>query len=135
MQHSYGNGYDTIESLYQFDRFWEANSTLARRAGARRCMIFGHTHRQGIHWLSDDALWVNPGSASYRRPDDPGKDAYYALLSDGQIQLRHVAYDRTPLGEMVAALKPALDCREYTVANFFFIQQASDGPMVDVRCG
>jgi len=39
--------------------------------------------------------WINPGSISYRRPDDPDKTAHYAVILDGNIQLKSIAYDRT----------------------------------------
>ena len=58
-------------------------------------MIFGHTHRQCIHTLGEGMEWINPGSISYRRPDDPDKTAHYAVILDGKIQLKSIAYDRT----------------------------------------
>lgn len=58
-------------------------------------MIFGHTHRRCVHQLEDDALWLNPGSVSYRRPDDHDKRAHYMIIEDGRILFRAVAYDRS----------------------------------------
>ncbi len=40
--------------------------------------------------------WLNPGSASYRRPDDPDKTAHYATITDGEIRLKQIPYDRKP---------------------------------------
>lgn len=60
-------------------------------------LIVGHTHRQAVRYLTDDLLWLNPGSASYRRRDDPDQTAHYAVIVDGVISLRRLAYDLTPL--------------------------------------
>jgi hypothetical protein len=43
--------------------------------------------------LGDREQWLNPGSASYRRPDDPDQQAHYMVIEDGQVGLRSVAYD------------------------------------------
>ena len=40
--------------------------------------------------------WLNPGSASYRRPDDPDKTAHYVTITDGEICLKQIPYDRKP---------------------------------------
>ena len=58
-------------------------------------MIFGHSHRQCEHILQGDRLWLNPGSISYRRPDDPDKSAQYMLIEDGEISFRSCPYDRS----------------------------------------
>ena len=60
-------------------------------------LIFGHTHRQAVRYLSDTELWLNPGSVSYRRPDDPDQTAHYITIVDGVISLRRVAYDLEPV--------------------------------------
>ena len=33
---------------------------------------------------------AEPGSASYRRPDDPDKTAHYATITDGEIRLKQI---------------------------------------------
>ena len=59
--------YREIKSLDQFETF-----RRERFDGASFTrLLLGHTHRQAIRYLSDDLLWVNPGSGSYRRRDDP----------------------------------------------------------------
>ena len=77
--HQYDSGYGTIESRYAVDKYW-AEHYGTDNTGNRR-LIFGHTHRQCIHILGDGMEWLNPGSASYRRPDDPDKTAHYAICT------------------------------------------------------
>ena len=93
MQHQYDQGYGTVESESQFNAFWQQPA----REGQKRLLLFGHTHRRCIHQLSDRQLWLNPGSVSYRRPDDNDKRAHYMMLEDGEIRFGAVSYDRTPL--------------------------------------
>lgn len=95
VSHQYDDGYGTVESRDQFNRFWDEHRAKDSAEAADKRMIFGHTHRQGIHVLGDGMLWLNPGSVSYRRPDDPCKDAQYIVIEDGQISLRSIPYDRS----------------------------------------
>ncbi|OUS74043.1 metallophosphatase family protein [Paenibacillus sp. MY03] len=117
MQHLYDN-YLTIDSLPKYDAFWaERNGGTTEAAGNRR-IIFGHTHRRCIHYLSDTSLWLNPGSVSYRRRDDASKEAHYFTITDGEIAMKSLVYDRTPLLE--AAQKMQLKEDDMRVAYFFF---------------
>ncbi len=84
--HQYDNGYGTVESRYAFDQYW--NASYGAECDGKRRLIFGHTHRQCIHTLGEGMEWINPGSISYRRPDDPDKTAHYAVILDGNIQLK-----------------------------------------------
>ncbi|MDO5377919.1 MAG: metallophosphoesterase family protein [Clostridia bacterium] len=96
MQHQMKeNSYEMPESMQAYDELWNRWYDGARQ-GARR-MIFGHTHRRCVHRLENDALWLNPGSASYRRPDDRDKRAHYMIIDDGEILFRAVAYDRSAM--------------------------------------
>ncbi len=95
MTHSYGNSYDIVECLHDFNVFFDAR--VSTPGASERRIIFGHTHRQGIHYLDSDRLWLNPGSLSYRRPGDPGREAEYMTISDGAIAMKRLAYDRRPL--------------------------------------
>ena len=97
MQHQYDDGYGTVESIDQFNRYWQGDAAPERR------LLFGHTHRQCVHQLDAKTGWLNPGSASYRRPDDPDKRAHYMMIEDGRIRFGALAYDRSPL------LAPAQD--------------------------
>ena len=91
MQHQYDDSYGRVESLDQFDRFWQGENTAERR------LLFGHTHRRCIHHLDSHALWLNPGSVSYRRPDDPDKRTHYMMIENGKIRFGAIAYDRSAL--------------------------------------
>jgi len=119
LRHSFRQDYGTIETYYHFDKHWSENYKLPLNFRERR-MIFGHTHRQGAHILSDGALWMNPGSASYRREDDPTKGAYYGVIEDGQIFLRHVQYDRGRLLDAAQKVRDELSPGQWQIAFFFF---------------
>ena len=94
MQHQMKDGcYDVPESLQAFDDCWQRWHGGPANGRPRR-MIFGHTHRRCVHMLDDDALWLNPGSVSYRRPDDDDKRAHYMLITDGRISFHAVPYER-----------------------------------------
>lgn len=66
-------------------------------------LIVGHTHRQGVRYLSNEWLWMNPGSVSYRRRDDPDQTAHYITVENGRISLNALPYD---LNRMVQAIEP-----------------------------
>lgn len=83
-------------------------------------MIFGHTHRQCIHVLDQHMLWLNPGSVSYRRPDDPDKTAHYAVIENGEIRLCQVPYDRSHSLEEARKLNKAHGMMETELQDFFF---------------
>lgn len=113
MQHQYDQGYGTVESLDQFNRFWQGE-------GETRRLLFGHTHRRCIHMLDENTLWLNPGSASYRRPDDPDKRAHYMMIEDGQIRFGALEYDRTPLLEATQKLHDAGGMLETELQDGYF---------------
>jgi len=81
-------------------------------------LVLGHTHRQGVRYFNDEVLWLNPGSVSYRRIDDPDQRAHYATITDGAITLNQLAYDLKPLRQYVEAV--ALKESEMRVARRFF---------------
>lgn len=115
MTHLY-QGYEEIVSLHAFEQFI-AGTIPAGHAPITR-LILGHTHRQAIRYLSNTILWLNPGSASYRRADDPDQTAHYITITDGSISLHRLAYDIGPLRQAVeqVALKEA----EVRLAQRFF---------------
>lgn len=104
MQHMYV-GYETIVSLPQFAEFWREFAAGDVRGASIRRLIFGHTHRRCVHYLGDRDMWLNPGSVSYRRKDDPSQDAHYMTITDGRIELKSVDYDRSPLLKAVQAVR------------------------------
>jgi putative phosphoesterase len=99
MTHLYQE-YEEIVSLYQYEQFRQARFADAPYTR----LILGHTHRQAVRYLSDDVLWLNPGSASYRRRDDPDQTAHYATIVDGRISLHRLDYHRSPLYQAVQSL-------------------------------
>lgn len=129
MQHRCGQGYDTIDSLEEFDAYWAKHAAPLSQPGMPRRMIFGHTHRQMVQMFGEETLWLNPGSVSYRRPDEVSKDAFYMVIEDGHIRFRHVAYDRSRLCRQTGEAKAHLHPAEWHVGNYFFCQRAEDGPM------
>lgn len=120
VSHQYGPGYETIESLAQFDAFWRKAAPPALREEKRRRIVFGHSHRRCVHVLGSGSEWINPGSASYRRPDDPDKEAHYAVIENGDVRLMRVPYDRTPLYDEAIRLYKAGEMMETELQDFFF---------------
>lgn len=122
LQHQMREGnlaYSMPESVQEFDEVWatwhEGTSSAMRR------MIFGHTHRRTVHLLDNDLLWLNPGSVSYRRPDDRDKRAHYMIIEDGRIEFRAVAYDRTrSLKRAIAYINGGMLETDLQDAMFFF---------------
>jgi putative phosphoesterase len=116
MQHIY-NDYKEIVNLYAYQQFREkAFDPLLSERITR--LILGHTHRQGIRLLSDDWLWLNPGSTSYRRHDDPDQTSHYATIVDAKISLKRLPYDFSPLTHFIQDIH--LKESELDAARFFF---------------
>lgn len=135
MQHSFyldrERRYLMPETQYAFDKYWEEHYSLPEIPGAERRMIFGHTHRQMMAGFGNNSLWLNPGSTSYRRRDDPSKAAFYAVIENGVISMRHIDYDTAPLVQGVQAVKDILQPREYAIGNFYYGWKEEDGPNED----
>lgn len=131
MTHKYGKRYEVVESLYQFNLFWSSHHSLKRSTDQPRRMIFGHSHRQIVTCFGENTLCLNPGSASYRRPDDPSKDAFYMVIENGEIQFHQTPYDRGPLYSEVLRQRANLNPMEWEVADFFFGKEESDGPNME----
>lgn len=91
MQHQYDSSYGVVEALSHFDSFWQGEAAPERR------LLFGHTHRRGMHLLGEGAIWLNPGSVSYRKGDDMDKRAHYMVIEGGQVRFGAAAYDRGAL--------------------------------------
>lgn len=113
MTHLY-RSYELILSRYAYRSF------LASRFPDQEIdrLILGHTHRQGIMTLGESELWLNPGSVSYRRMDDPDQTAHYVVIEDGKIMLRQVAYDCNAV--YAEAMRHTLAADEMRVARWFF---------------
>lgn len=109
--------YEEIVSLHAYAQFRMerfANMPYTR-------LICGHTHRQAVRYLCDDLLWLNPGSASYRRRDDPDQTAHYATITNGRISLHRLSYDLRPLYHAVQQVE--LKKQEMETAVRFFTPQ------------
>ena len=103
MTHLY-NEYDEIVSLHAYTQFCAETFPAITVLPLTR-LIVGHTHRQAVRYLSDETLWLNPGSASNRRRDDPDQSSHYATITDGVISLKRLIYDIEPLRRAVAQLE------------------------------
>lgn len=120
VRHQYDHAYGTIESVSQFEQFWQKQVPPLYQQVAKRRMIFGHTHRQCIHTLADDMTWLNPGSVSYRRPDDQDKTAHYAVIEDGEISLRRIGYNRLELLNEARMFNRNQAMMETELQDFYF---------------
>ena len=116
MTHLYQD-YQEIVSIHAYEHFLNEIVDSERGAAIQR-LLLGHTHRQAVRYLADDLLWLNPGSVSYRRRDDPDQTAHYAVIVDGRISLRRLAYDLTPLRTYVDNL--SLKATELDAGKRFF---------------
>jgi predicted phosphodiesterase len=116
MAHLYQD-YDRISNLYAFHQFRKYTFSGRGNPGFSR-LILGHTHRQGLHYLSDLVFWLNPGSVSYRRSDDPDQTAHYATIIDGKVSLKRLAYDLSPLRREIRNI--SLKSSEIQSAKRFF---------------
>jgi predicted phosphodiesterase len=102
LTHCY-QGYDVIPNAHAFETFVARTFAPTNNEPITR-LIFGHTHYQGVHYLSDTLLWMNPGSVAYRRLHDPDQAAQYLTISDGRLSLRRITYAVTPLYHHVLSL-------------------------------
>lgn len=126
MTHLYQE-YEEIVSLHVYQRFRQQLLGADGTTDHKR-LIIGHTHRQAVRYLADDLLWLNPGSVSYRRRDDPDQSAHYAVIVDGVISLKRLSYDLTPLRTYVAQV--ALKAAEIDAATRFFAIRSVEIPAV-----
>ncbi|MCJ8329746.1 MAG: metallophosphoesterase family protein [Lentisphaeria bacterium] len=110
MTHSFGTGYDIIRSLEAFHEFSDE-----RFSQPLERFIFGHTHRRELHYLSDQKFWLNPGSISYRRNDDPFRGSHYAVIIDGKVSLRSVVYPVDKLHQKVLASEVCHSQKSHTL--------------------
>jgi len=123
MTHQYKfASYDIIDSRTKFESFWKEHTPEEYWDAPKKRMIFGHTHRAAIYTLDQGMEWINPGSVSYRRPDDPEKSAHYMVISDGNVEIKRVAYDRRPSLEEVLRQYKLGRITDYEIQDslFFF---------------
>lgn len=113
--------YEEIRSSHAFDRFCTQAFPQANNLNR---LLFGHTHRQCIHYLSNDTFWANPGSISYRRQDDPDQMAHYMTITDGKLSLQRIPYDTDKVYHAVRQVQ--LKEAETRVAEWFFGPRESE---------
>ena len=109
--------YEEITSLHAYAAFQQRSFTGHGHPGFSR-LILGHTHRQAVRYLSDTILWLNPGSVSYRRADDPDQSAHYATILDRVISLKRLPYDLRPVQRAIQGIR--LKESENRVVEGFF---------------
>lgn len=118
MTHYYDPDYSKLLlSRTNFNTYWTKLCPDSDPEAEHR-LIFGHTHMAGAMRLDDRMMWLNPGSVSYRRPDDPTKNADYAVIENGKVHLRYVPYEKKRLYEKVLSLN--LQKCEKDEGLFFF---------------
>ena len=124
--HQYDRGYGRPQSVHDFDNFIGERPAAAEGLPTR--LILGHSHRQAVCQFRDQRLFLNPGSISYRRPDDPDKAAHYAEISNGEIVLKAIPYDLAPLQAEVQRLTATrrMNEKELAHASFYFGLTATD---------
>lgn len=105
--------YEEIVSLHQFETFRQERFTAAPYTR----LIMGHTHRQAVRYLSDELLWLNPGSVSYRRHGDPDQTAHYATIVNGRFHLHRLPYNLKPVYQVMSQIP--LSPREMAAAQRF----------------
>lgn len=71
--------------------------------------------------LRSGIVTLSPGSLSYRREDDPGQGAQYAVIEDGQAHFRTEPYDTGPILERIRGM--SLDARAKGLALWFYGQR------------
>ena len=110
MKHRFGQNYETVDNAVEFRRFWTAcqsGSAHDQALQSEKRGIFGHTHFQAIHYVTNDELWLNPGSVSYRKKQkiDHSRDAQYMTITNGKIDIKSVEYDMRPMQKAFHAIK------------------------------
>ncbi len=121
IKHMYKN-YNVIESLCEFDDYVLSLGLPLSGKSEEHRLIFGHRHRKSVCYLSDNRLWLNPGSVSYRRPDDNDKSAHYIVITNGAINQKSISYNRKPLLDVAEKYieEKSLMLTELQDARFFF---------------
>ena len=120
IQHQFDEKYGMPESRNAFNVFWEKQTGEKYISESPRRLIFGHTHRQMHCELGDGMEWLNPGSISYRRPDDPDKTANYMIIDNGDVIEKHIPYDRSFLYQEAIRLKKDNRMMSTEIQDFMF---------------
>lgn len=120
LTHQYDDRYRIIECKKQFEDFWRCFTPEEIWDYPKRRVIFGHTHRQCQCILNNGIEWLNPGSLSYRRPDDPDKHAHYMVIQDGMVTCKQEPYDRSIQFALAAEYHKKKTMMETEIQDFYF---------------
>ncbi|MGI0530586.1 metallophosphoesterase family protein [Treponema socranskii] len=112
--------YRDINSVEEFDIFWNAHTPTSYHTASERRIIVGHTHRQCAHCLYGNRIWINPGSISYRRPDENDKSAQYAVIENGALVFKRIPYDRSVQFTAAKRYKENKAMMETELQDFYF---------------
>lgn len=112
--------YEIIDSRAKFETFWREHTPEEYWDAPKKRIIFGHTHRPAIYTLDEGMEWINPGSVSYRKPDDPEKTAHYMIIRNGTVEMKKIPYDRTPLLKETLTQYKNGNCDGPAVQDFLF---------------
>lgn len=116
---SYRNrDYSIIDNEPEFDQVLEMKYPGMEKSISR--LILGHTHRRVMMSLTENKLWLNPGSTSYRRKDDLSQEAHYITITDGKIRLQQTNYDVVPMYTEIKKLEGLLSSKAYEDTMFYF---------------
>jgi len=86
--HQFGRQYELMTTVQQFQTFCQTHWQRYLKG-----LIMGHTHRPEGHTFMDGYHWLNPGSVSYRKDDDPSLGAHYLVWIDGEPEWRFIEGD------------------------------------------
>lgn len=91
----HGSPFDPLE-----ERLFELDERVRAWLGGRT-LVTGHAHRQ-LAARAEEGMLVNPGTAGLPTDGDPR--TAYAVIGEGDVDLRRVAYDPSPCIERLAEL-------------------------------
>jgi len=131
LQHSFKDCYaaDNQQSLLQemvdfraasaFEDVW-AEKVGAANIGDPRRIIYGHTHQCISYYVRYNAMFLNPGSLSYRvgRDTAHSKGGSYMVIEDGIVRQNFFRYESESLLKL--AEESALEGNERKNAFFFY---------------
>lgn len=133
VKHQYDDAYGYVRGVEDFDAFWQKYMPEQYWQAPKRRMVFGHTHRQEYRIFYGNRECINPGSISYRRPDEHDKQAHYCVIQNSEVQMRRVPYNRDSLFQAAQKYKnqQAMMDTEIQDFNFFFGNAATTRESLD----
>lgn len=120
LKHQYDAGYGYVHGAEDFDLFWQAHMPELYWQAPKRRIVFGHTHRQEYRIFYGDRECINPGSISYRRPDEQDKSAHYCVIEDSMVAMKRLPYVRESLFQAAQDYKNQQAMMETEIQDFYF---------------